>query len=176
MDLLEQLNKTEFLGREFLTWLWFKSETSDGKFDLGETGEAQLWFCDRVTLKSEGSQSVQTVTCCGENSDLREARYALAENKKVTQAKILLVVGDEEWTFSLDSTWLNFKSLKTPQIEQDTKEDPEGLFLEKVSLINKAVSIVETIFLSFIKLRTSQAWHSQDLPAISDWIKSGKAA
>ncbi|HUT71614.1 MAG TPA: hypothetical protein VMW89_13155 [Desulfatiglandales bacterium] len=174
MEVLERVRRTEFLGRDFLTWLWFKSEANEGRFDLGELGMVELWFDGKVTLQSDSDQDVETITCSGENPSLREARFALTKSKKVTQAKLRLIVGDNEWSFTLDSTWLNFKSLKTPTVVHDKKDDPEGLFYERVLLIEQPLRAIDTLFSSFIKIRTSPEWGTQELPALIEWVNQGK--
>lgn len=128
-----------------------------------------------ITLKSEIDEQVETVICSGENPQLKEARFALTENKKITQAMIKLIIGDDEWSFILDSTWMNYRSLKTPKVLQDYKDDPDGLFYEKVSLIDKAVSSMEIIFSQFISLRISQEWKTGELPALVKWINGREA-
>ena len=30
MNLFESINQTRFLGKEFLTWLWYRSESAGG--------------------------------------------------------------------------------------------------------------------------------------------------
>ena len=174
MELLERVRRTEFLGRDFLIWLWFKSETNEGRFDLGDLGTVELWFDGRVTLQSDSDQDVETITCSGENPSLREARFALTKSKKVTQAALRLIVGDNEWSFTLDSTWLNFKSLKTPTVAHDKKDDPEGLFYERIFLIEQPLRAIDTLFSAFIKTRTSPEWDTQELPALMEWINRGK--
>ena len=87
---------------------------------------------------------------------------------------IKLTFEDNTWSFVLDSTWINFRSFKTPKVIQDKKEDPEGLFYEKVFLIDQAVSAINTLFSTFIKLRVSQDWQMQELPALLKWIHEGK--
>ena len=174
MQLMEIIKKTKFLGQEFLMWLWYKSETNDGVFDLGEAGEAKLWFDRRVVLQSEGDEGVEKVVCSGENPDLKEARFALTENKAITDAMVKLIIGDNEWSFNLDSTWMNFTSFKSPKVIQDKDEDPEGLFYEKYSLIQQAVSAIDCIFSSFIRIRISSVWEKQELPALLKWIRAGK--
>ncbi len=170
MDILDLLNNKEFLGREFLTWLWFRSETQEGMFTLDDSKQAVLWFDYKVVLQSDGNA---IVSCQGENSELTEARHALRDGKKVTQAKIKLIIGDNDWSFTLDSTWLNLRGVKTPRVMLDTKEDPEGLFYEKVFLLDTAVSTVEQLFVQFIKIRISDKWDSKEAPAIRKWIKEG---
>jgi recombination associated protein RdgC len=174
MEVLERIRRTEFLGRDFLIWLWFKSETNEGRFDLGDLGSVELLFDGRVTLQSDGDTYAETITCSGENPPLREARFALTKSKKVTQAALRLIVGDNEWSFTLDSTWLNFKSLKTPTVAHDKKDDPDGLFYERIFLIEQPLRAIDTLFSAFTKTRTSPEWDTQELPALMEWINQGK--
>lgn len=174
MQVLEKAKQTEFLGRDFLVWLWFKSEQRDGWFKLEDIGGVQLWVEGGITLKSESDEAVETVTCSGDNPRMREARFALAENKKISQVQIKLIIGDDEWSFTVDSTWMNFKALKTPRVTQDRNEDPEGIFYEKMHLIEQPVQVMESLFDSFIKLRISSEWEEEERPALIKWIKEGK--
>ncbi|MCP4576857.1 MAG: hypothetical protein GY846_11290, partial [Deltaproteobacteria bacterium] len=57
---------------------------------------------------------------------------------------------------------------------QDKKDDPDGLFYEKVFLIEEAVSAMDGIYAEFLKLRLSPKWSGEELPAFSRWIQSGK--
>ena len=173
MDVIEKVEKTELLGRDFLVWLWFKSETGNGVIDLGDGGYAEIRFEGKITLETENDAALESVTCSGDNPRLKEARFALTENKKVTQAEIKLILGDDEYSFTLDSRWINYRALKTPKVVQDDKDDPEGLFYEKVGLIEKAVSMIDAIFMHFIRLRLSAEWDKRELPALIGWIKKG---
>ena len=174
MQVMERVRNTEFIGREFLLWLWFRSETNHGKFDLEDRGIAELWFDRKVVLQSDGEGAVEKIICSGENPHLREARFALTENKAITEAMLKLTIGDNEWSFVMDSTWMNFKSFKTPKVMQDRAEDPEGLFYEKFFLIEQAVSAMDAIFSAFINLRVSSDWEKKELSALLEWIKEGK--
>jgi hypothetical protein len=174
MQLIEKARDFEFLGREFLVWLWFKSETSEGRFSLGEAGSAELWFDGRIVLQPNGEDGDEKVICLGESSRLPEARFALAERKTVTEAKIRLSIGDDEWSFILDSTWMNFKSFRAPKVMQDNEKDPDGLFYEKFYLIEQALSAMDSIFSSFLKIRLSPDWEGSELPALIQWIEEEK--
>ncbi len=176
MDILELLGEKEFLGRDFLTWLWFKSESNLGQFTFEDSRQCALWFDDKITLQSEGTEAVQTVICQGENSELTEARHALLDGKKVTLAEIKFILGEDEWSFMLDSTWLNFKSLKTPEVDLETKEDPDGLFYEKIFLLDTVISAVEEVFVGFLRLRISDDWDTTELPAVKKWMQDVKTA
>ncbi|MFO7599094.1 MAG: hypothetical protein R6X27_04715 [Candidatus Desulfacyla sp.] len=173
MQLLDKVRKTEFLGREFLLWLWFKSETEDGIFDLGDKGKAELWLDGKITLQSENERGVETITCTGEALNMKEARFALAGEKEIRQATVKLAIGDNQWSFVLDSTWMNFRSFKTPRVINDGKEDPDGLFYEKAFLIEEAISAMDRIYASFIGDRLSPEWLTETRSAIARWIRQG---
>ena len=57
---------------------------------------------------------------------------------------------------------------------QDRGEDPDGIFYEKMFLIEEAVSAIDEIYSSFIKLRLSPEWGDQERPALVKWISEGK--
>ncbi len=173
MQILDRVRKTEFLGREFLLWLWYKSEAEDGIFDLGDKGKAEVWLDGKITLQSENERGVETITCTGEALNMKEARFALAEEKEIRQATVKLGIGDNQWSFVLDSTWMNFRSFKTPRVVNDGKEDPDGVFYEKTFLIEEAIAAMDQIYSSFIERRISPEWMTEDRRAISRWIQEG---
>ena len=69
---------------------------------------------------------------------------------------------------------MNFSVFKTPKVVQDKGEDPDGVFYEKIFLMEEAVSAMDEIYSSFIKLRLSPEWADQERPALVKWISEGK--
>jgi hypothetical protein len=173
LNLIERVGQAEFLGREFLTWLWFRSEKQEGVFDLGESGILEILFQGKMTLESDGEGRGDMVTCTRAGARRDEARFALAMGKKVTRASVRLLMGDDEWSFSLDAAWLNFSGLRTPKVMQDVREDGDGLFYERMYLIEKPVAAVNALFSEFIGLRVSPGWDREELPALKEWIREG---
>lgn len=173
MNLIERVKQTEFLGREFLTWLWFRSDSQEGVFDLGELGTAEILFEGKMTLEPDGEERGDSVTCAGAGFRLGEARFALTRGKKVTRASLRLIRGDDEWSFSLDSAWLNFSGLKVPKVMQDAGEDADGLFYERMFLIEQPIAVVNALFEEFVRIRVSSEWGRVELPALEEWIRRG---
>ena len=97
MDVMEKVEKTEPVIRDFLIWLWFKSETNDGIIDLGDDGHAEIRFSGKITLETDADEPKESVTCSGDHPRLKEARFALTENKKATKAAMTLILGDDEY-------------------------------------------------------------------------------
>ncbi len=173
MQLLEKVRETEFLGKEFLAWLWFRTETERGSFKLGDK-TLEIWFDGKITLQGENERGLETITCSGESQNMKAARFALAENKEVVQATLVLNMDDHQWTFVLDSLWLNFRTFKSPRVIQDKRDDPDGLFYEKMFLIEAAVSAMDGVYAEFLRVRLSPEWSTEEVPALSQWINEGK--
>ena len=170
MNTSDIVNNTKFFGRDFMVWLWFRSEKNGGFFHLRNEEEIELWFDGSMILQAEKDGKIETISCTGEQSRFLEARYALSEFKKIIKGKIKLISGDDVWSFSLDDTWFNFRGMRLPHVVQDQNEDPDGVFYERIGLIEKAVSIMDRLFAHYITIRTSAEWENEELPAIREWI------
>ncbi len=178
MDFLDILKQKAFLGREFLTWLWFKSEQTGGRIEITTDKTVQVIFLDRMTLDLSDADSPQSVTIRGEHSALREGIAALREGKKIEEARISISAGQDDFTLVLKSTWFAFGSFRTPAVlpseEEDPDEGPESRILEKVGLMEEGVEIIDALFAHFLKVRISEAWEARELPSLRNWIASSE--
>lgn len=173
MDFLDILREKAFLGREFLTWLWFKSDQTGGVIEIPSRKAMQVVFLDRMTLDLTDVETPQTVSLKGEYSELREGLAALREGKKIEEARISFKADENEFTVVLKGTWFSYGSFKTPPIlppdERDSDMEAEGNFLEKISLVEEGMGIIDDLFEYFVKLRVSEAWELVEVPAMRKW-------
>jgi len=174
MQNLDRASKSERLGREFLLWLWFRSEMDECRFDLEEGEPVEIWVDRRMVLKADRDGRLEKLTCTGENYHFKEARMALRDGKDLTEILLKLRLGDHEWQFVMDSTWMNYKSFRTPKVVFDKNEDPEGIFYEKVYLIEQAVEVMDALFARFVRLRLSPEWKQKERPLLKNWIEKGQ--
>ncbi len=172
MGLYDNIEKTAFIGSDFLVWLWYMSEKNLGVFDVKDIGMVDLLFYDNLKLEKTLESGNESIVCKGFSSELKEARLGLTTGKELKEVKIKLIMDDYEWFFTLDSTFLDFKGLKTPKVEINStgdEADEENRFFEKIALIEKAVNVIDNIFLTFIDQRMSEKWTTDILPAINGW-------
>ena len=167
MDTIQAMQEKEFLGNDFLLWLWFKSSTNQGDiFDI------ELSLSKKIILKADDQKLFGTISCSG--SGFKEARHALADGYKITSAGMTVTLdGEETYSFTLDSMALDISGLKCPPVVMDDEEDPDGLFYEKIGLISKVRDKVEMLFKAFIELRLSEDWGGE-FEALSAWVRAGK--
>ena len=150
------------LGRDFLTWLWFRSDVVSTFFRAGNAQPFQVSMEKRVTVTSFCGTERETTSMAtwvpGES--LLEARVGLRRGKKVTSALIHLTKDDFGFDVSVKAADFSLNSLKTPKIDKpDRDDDPDALFLEKVFLIETAVTLLDSLYRQFLGLRLdSDKW------------------
>lgn len=168
----ETLADSSLIGREFLTWLWYKSEERGGRIALTKGEEVELNFLKRIVLEAGEGEYSQGVVCHGIHAELKEGKEAIRQGKKVKEAGIKLIYNQSEWEFTFRADSFNFQSLKLPVIDwQETPEDPSGHLLERIYLIENAVKTMNNLYESFLRIRLSPQWEEKELKLLAGWLK-----
>ena len=118
------------IGRDFLTWLWYYSETESaiqvephGEFEV--LVEAPLLF-----IADEGQGAGESTVKKGDSpTRSAEAKAALAAGKKLKKAKISITRGGEIWSGTFDADQFAFGSFKLPEGEN---MDEDSVFCERI--------------------------------------------
>lgn len=158
------------LGQEFLTWLWFRSDTApvftspDGGPDFTVSME------QRIVVQGGEGEAKETASVSGVMSELREARLGLVTGKQVTRALVRFTRDPEAWQVTLKAADLSLGSLKTPTVEKGDSQDddPDALFYEKVHLTEVCLSFLDAMYAEFLKLRLSRDWE-EETKNIREW-------
>lgn len=178
MDLVDLMEEKRFLGQEFLTWLWFKSDERGGTVYLPGTGDVQVVFEKHMLLEYGEGEAHEKVICQGLQAELREARTGLVMGKKLEQARLLIAWGDHEWRLTLKGSLFEFKSVKPPKT-MSSKEDSqdqeaiEARLLDRIGMIEMANRTVDGLFRMFLEIRVSREW-PQEMVKVRDWVNKGR--
>jgi len=161
------------LGLEFLTWLWFFSETGGGLFTPEDGPEAEIHPGERMVL-SLPDDGREKVVCTTPAVSLDEARTAQQRGKRVEEMQLYMKIGESEYSLKLDASLWAVRGLRTPKQLRDPAEEDEadGLFLEKMYFVEKVSGCLDAAYRRFLSQRLSSAWEAEVLPAIKKW--SGK--
>lgn len=175
MDLVDIIAEKRFLGQEFLTWLWFKSQTRAGAIDLPGIGDISVTFEKHLLLEYGEGEFHEKIICQGLQAELNEARTGLRMGKKLEQARIILGRGEYEWLMTLKGSVFDFKSVKTPKTmaTSDESDDPaavEGRLLEKIGLYEQALQLTDELFRLYLSIRLSPAWE-EELTHLREWVR-----
>ncbi len=166
MDLIDVIQQKKFLGNEFLTWLWFQSEQNGGTYALSEDETITFWIDDRLELSSNDPSDQRNVLRGGTPALSPEAKAALQQERKASQAKFRLSKGEREWVFVIDGSNLDLRSVKLPALLTSEEDDR---FYERVHLLEELKECIETLFSKFITVRSGPNWPAERL-AMSHWM------
>ncbi len=174
MDLLLLAERENtLLGREFLTWLWYKSEAQDGVFKSPDGVAFGLRMEKSVAVRGGEGDNAAAAMVSGPGGELAEARTGLRHGKTVDKAVLRLSLDSNDWELKLSSQDFGVGGMKTPKVETESGDgvDPDALFLEKVFLIEKGLSLVDQVFARFLQLRLSPDWPGE-VRGFRAWIKA----
>lgn len=179
MDLVDLIQEKRFLGQEFLAWLWYKSEERGGSIEIPGTGDVQVIFEKHMLLEFGEGEASEKVICRGLQTELKEARAGLLMGKKPEQARIRLARGDYEFNVTLTASTMEFRNVRLPKTvgESEDGNDPEALegrILERISLFEQLLELVNDLYRLYIGVRTSDRW-PDELGRMRKWVHAGMA-
>ncbi len=119
-----------FLGRDFLTWLWFRCEVDGGEFELPSSGASKTETTgvvveDALALASVEEDGSTMTLNKGVPTARPEAANALAAGMTLRKARLAIARGTREWQVTVDGDTLDLLGLKTPPPE-DIESEEEG--------------------------------------------------
>jgi hypothetical protein len=194
MQQVDRIEKRRFVGREFLLWLWFESETFDATLTTRAHGPIGLWLEKRLVL-SEGKASTRIL---GPLPGLgREAKEAILSGQLPDSAGIRIAWRNDETSFVLKAEKLAVSALKLQTVLDQEKEAPSGLieelkgashvrktsgkpkpeddahevFYERMQLTQEFESVIEALYADFIALRLSELWNASIVPVMRAWVR-----
>jgi recombination associated protein RdgC len=180
MDFVDLIAEKRFLGQEFMTWLWYKSEERGGTVFLPEAGDIQIVFEKHMLLEYGEGEAHEKLICRGLQTELREARTGLQMGKKLEQARIHLVRGHYEWNFTLTAAMLEFRNIRVPKTvaaadEETDQSAIEARLLERIGMVEEAVRTINELFRMYLQTRISSDWEGE-LGKVQRWVRKAAVA
>ena len=161
------------LGRDFLTWLWFKSEAAKGDF-VTEAGEPfSLYVEQRITVTGGEGDAKESISVSGLLSELREAKLGLSMGKKVSKALVRIGQEPDTWQTVVKAEDFSLSGFKTPKVERerDEDEDPDAALLEKMYLVERGLAFLDEAFGQFLAVRFSPKWN-EECARVRAWLEA----
>jgi hypothetical protein len=158
-----------WLGREFLTWLLFRSESGDPLASAGEGGVVPT-FNGRVVLRGVHGEVVELAAKGTLAPYSVHVRRALADGLLVHSARVQLAAGERLWQASLDAEFLDVRSAKLPELLTEEEDDRQA---ERLDLAEQLSSMVDALFQTFLAVRRSKAWSREVVPEMKQWMAEG---
>jgi hypothetical protein len=157
----------DFLGNEFLMWLWHESDAKSGNIST-DAGEATVMFDRSIDLECSYGQTGKDALRGAGSSQSPEARDAARTGKVVRKVTMLLHAGGQQYDLSLNPETMAVASGKLPEVEE--AETPRVLYEERIALLRDLSNYLDGLYGAFLKVRAGSAWEGQ-ISAIRRWIQ-----
>jgi hypothetical protein len=169
MDLLDRINRTAFLGKEFLTWLWFMSDAREGLFrDVKGQEPFEVWFDDKLVLDHAIDKVKEVNSIKGESpTETAEAHTALRVGKKVADAKLRVIKDEREWVCSIKGEELALSGVKVPAVL--SREEDEQV-LERLELLGELERVLDALYRDFLEVRLDAERWPKELEKLRAWV------
>lgn len=157
----------DFLGNEFLLWLWHEADNRTGIIDTEEAGDVTIYIDKSLDLDCAYGQTGRDVLKGDGPSRMPEARDGLRSGKLPRKAGMIIDAGRQQYTFTLNPEQMSLGAAKLPEVED--AEGPRALFEERVTLLRDLCAAIDGLFDAFLKLRGSSAWEGH-VNGMRRWI------
>lgn len=169
-------NTRDFLGNEWLIWLWWTIENQEGlatiKDHAGRACELAVHFDKALEMQCAwGATGVQTLKGHGPNR-WPEAGEALSIGKWPRKAGLILAdtVDGAQWELSLQADRWQISAAGLPSLDDAKVDSPRALLEARLALTLRLAGALDGLFAVFLKQRLSSAWPSRR-DQIRQWIK-----
>jgi hypothetical protein len=157
----------DFLGNEFLLWLWHETDSKGGTIKSEEAGEVAVVLDRSLELDCAYGQTGKDALRGDGPTRMPEARDALRSGKLPRKTGLIFETFGKQYQFSLNCETLGCGGTVLPEVEE--AEDARVLFEERIAMLRDLAKGIDALYHTFLKVRMGSAWESH-VSAIRHWI------
>jgi hypothetical protein len=165
----------DFLGNEFLLWLWFHTEVESDAVGLLDKSEATVMLARTLTLECPRGQTGHETISHEGPTRLPEAKRAAQAGKMPRKAGLTLVRHSDQYDLTLHAETLAVSAAKLPPPPEDVTEARARLE-ERVAKVRALIETLDLVYDAFGRLRFGTEW-ADVLPRMQKWLaREGRRA
>jgi hypothetical protein len=158
----------DFIGNEFLLWLWYHTDVHSDTLALADKSEVTLMLARTLTLECpRGVTGHETITHEGPTR-LPEARRAIQSGKLPRKVGLTLVRHGEQYELTLHAETLAVGGAKLPPPDEDS--DARGKLDGRADQLRALVETLDLLYDAFGQKRFGKEWE-QELLGMQKWLK-----
>lgn len=154
----------DFLGNEFLMWLWWTLEHETDTFELDEDTEIVVMMNKTLTLECpRGESGKETITAECPTS-LPEALQGARSGKLPRKTGLIVARDGQQFEFVLQAESFGISGAKIRVDDQDGFQAED-----RIDLVRQLSESIDLLFYQFCERRVASSW-SKDVEAIGKWL------
>ncbi len=164
---------TSFLGREFLSWIWYLTDaTASPGLKLRNGDEITVAIDRSIRLQCDFGMTGVAALTADAPAGLPEARAAVAIGKQPTRSGLVIGSPVGEFALTLDGPKMAVSGMVVPEEEASDNRGPRELLEERFERCFDSVGLLDVIFETFLRVRVGANWGA----TLSDMQKWARAA
>jgi len=161
----------DFLGNEFLLWLWHHLDTASDSVAGADKSEITVMLSRTLTLECPRGQTGHETISHEAPARLPEARRAIQAGKLPRKAGLTIVRHDKQYSLTLHAETLAVSGCKMPPAEEGEVGDARARLDARVDQVRHLVETLDLLYDAFIRLRCGSKW-DQELAKMQKWLRS----
>lgn len=160
----------DFLGNEFLLWLWYILSEHNDTITLPDQTETSVVIVRQLTLECPWAENGKEVITSDGPTRLPESRRAIQSGKLPRKAGFIVSRQEQQYEFTLQAETFNLSAGLLPRIE--TNGNPRAYFEERVEQLRHLTETLDLLLRAFVALRVSSDW-ADTLAKMQGWLRKG---
>jgi hypothetical protein len=158
----------DFLGNEFLMWLWYTVENETDTIKLSDGSEAAVMLARTLVLECPRGQFGRESFSSDGPGKLPEAIRALQVGRLPRKSGLTIVRHDHPYELTVQAETLAIGSAKLPAPEE---EEERARLEERVNQIRHMIETIDLLYVAFLEQRLGDNWkHASG--KIKKWLKA----
>jgi hypothetical protein len=166
-----ETGNVDFLGNEFLLWLWWRWEMQSDTILLPDESEVTGMLARTLTLECPLGQSGKETISAESPPHLPEAALAIRSGKLPRKVGLILVRHGEQYELVLQAEKFVVSGAK---IHVEEPAEGRGILEGRIDSLRGLQETIELLFRAFLEQRVGKNWKSE-LEQMRRWLKSETA-
>jgi hypothetical protein len=163
----------DFLGNEFLLWLWWRWETRSETIALSDDSEVTGMFARTLSLQCPLDESGKETITAAMPVQLPEAAQAIRTGKLPRKAGLILVRHGQQYELTLQAETFTISGAKIRTDENEEREEAaegHGFLEDRIESVRGLHETVDLLFRAFCEQRIGKDWPGE-LEHMRRWLK-----
>jgi hypothetical protein len=157
----------DFLGNEFLLWLWYVLDAEGDALTVADGSEVTAMLARSLVLECPRGQTGRESISSDGPSRLPEARRAIQAGKLPRKAGLTLVRHDRQYELTLSAESLALSGARLPAPEE---VEERARLEERVTLLRHLLETLDLLYDLFGQCRSAATW-PKELAKIQKWLQ-----
>ncbi len=160
----------DYLGNEFLVWIWHSLQSSGGTIKLADGSEASVILAKTLTLDCPRGETGRDQLADDVPTRLPEALRALQAGKLPRRSGMILVRQGAQYELTMQAESFAVSGAALPKPE-DGPLSPSESRIARLESLRHLTETIDLLFAAYLDRRTSIVW-AEELGRIRGWLQA----